>query len=39
MPGKVKSPVSSSLIKKTEKLHDSGLHDSCLSANIVKKAK
>jgi len=39
MPGMIKSPVSSSLIKKIEKLHDSGLHDSYLSANIVKKAE
>jgi len=39
MPGKVKNPVSSSLIKKIEKLYDYSLHDSCLSANIVKKAK
>jgi len=39
MPGKFKSPVSSSVIKKIGKLHDSGLHDSSLSANIFKKAK
>ena len=39
MPGKIKSPVSSSLIKKIEKLHDSGLHDLCLSASNFKKDK
>ena len=39
MSGKVKSPASLSLIEKTEKLRDYNLNDSCLPANIVKKAK